>query len=83
KARENYLKFVYICDDNIIKKEVEFEDEKTEYRSERKIIVRDFDPKDIAKFIAEETGINEVMLHIKNSRNTKIARALAALLMRS
>ncbi len=84
KAREDYLKFVYICDDDRIKKEeVEFEDEKTEYKSERKIIVRDFDPKDIAKFIAEETGVNEVMLHIKNSRNTKVARALAALLMRS
>ncbi len=83
KARENYLKFVYICDDDRIKKEVEFEDEKTEYKSERKIIVRDFDPKDIAKFIAEETGVNEVMLHVKNSRNTKVARALATLLMRS
>ena len=83
KAREDYLKFVYLCDDDRLKKEVEFEDEKTEYKSERKIIVRDFDPKDIAKFIAGETGVNEVMLHVKNSRNTKVARALAALLMRS
>lgn len=83
KARENYVKFVYICDDERIKKELEFEDEKTEYRSERKIIVRNFEPEQISKFLAKETGINEMMLYVKNNKNAKIIRALAALLMRS
>ncbi|WP_027624361.1 transposase [Clostridium lundense] len=83
RARENYVKFVYICDDERIKQELEFQEEKTEYRSERKIIVRNFKPEQIAKFVAKETGINEMMLYVKNNKNAKIIRALAALLMRS
>jgi REP element-mobilizing transposase RayT len=83
KARENYVKFVYICDGERIKKELEFEDEKTEYRSEKKIIVRNFEPEQISKFLAKETGINEMMLYVKNNKNAKIIRALATLLMRS
>ncbi|WP_102401846.1 transposase [Haloimpatiens massiliensis] len=81
-ARENYMKFVYICDDDRLKEEVEFENEKTEYISEKTVLVRDFDPDKIMEFVAEETGIKKVMLYVKNSRNTKVARALAALLMR-
>ncbi|WP_027622968.1 transposase [Clostridium lundense] len=83
KARENYIKFVYICDNERIKKELEFEKEKTEYRSERKIVVRNFKPEQISKFVAKETGINEMMLYVKNNKNARIIRALAALLMRS
>lgn len=83
KEKENYLKFVYMCDDERLKSETEFEDEKTEYRSEKKVLVRDFNPEGILMFIAEETGIKKVMMYIKNSRKTKISRALAALLMRS
>ena len=83
KARENYVKFVYICDGERIEKELEFEDEKTEYRSEKKIIVRNFEPEQISKFLAKETGINEMMLYVKNNKNAKIIRALATLLMRS
>ncbi|WP_243122901.1 transposase [Haloimpatiens lingqiaonensis] len=81
-ARENYMKFVYVCDYERLKKEMEFEDEKTEYRSEKTVLVRDFDPDKIMEFVAEETGTKKVMLYIKNSKNTKVARALAALLMR-
>ncbi|BDR66787.1 hypothetical protein K144316041_09840 [Clostridium tetani] len=83
EARENYAKLVYICNDEKIKKELEFEDEKTEYRSERKVIVRNFNPQEIIKFISKETGINEIMFYIKNNKKSKIAKALAALLMRS
>ncbi|NSJ92968.1 transposase, partial [Coprococcus sp. MSK.21.13] len=83
EARENYAKLVYICDDEKIKKELEFKDEKTEYRSERKIIVRNFDPDEILKFIEKETGINKIMFHIQKTKNSKIVKALACLFMRS
>ncbi|KHO38924.1 hypothetical protein OR62_08915, partial [Clostridium tetani] len=83
EARERYAKLVYICDDEKMKRELEFKDEKTEYRSERKVIIRNFDPQEILKFISKETGMNEIMFYIKNNKNSKIAKALAALLMRS
>lgn len=83
KAREKYAKLVYLCDDKKIKKELEFEDEKTEYRSERKIIIRNFRAEEILEFLSEETGINRTMVFIKNNRKAKIIRALATLIMRS
>jgi REP element-mobilizing transposase RayT len=82
-ARDRYLKFVYMCDKEKLKKEIEFEDEKTEYRSQRKVLVRNFKPEQIIAFICEETGIEKLMMYVKNSRNNKAARALAVLLMRS
>ncbi|SNV81203.1 transposase IS200-family protein [Clostridium cochlearium] len=83
EARENYAKLVYICDDEKIKNELEFQDEETEYRSDRTIIVRDFEPDEILKFIEKETGIDKIMCHVKNNKNSKIVKALASLLMRS
>lgn len=83
KARENYAKLVYMCNKEKLKKELEFEDEKTEYRSERKVIVRNFNPKEIMKFISKEIGINEIMMYAKNNKNTRIVKALASLLMKS
>ncbi|RXI47662.1 transposase [Clostridium tetani] len=83
EARERYAKLVYICDDEKMKRELEFKDEKTEYRSERKVIIRNFDPQEILKFISKETGINEIMFYIRNNKNSKIVKALASLLMRS
>lgn len=82
-ARDRYLQFVYTCDKEKLKKEMEFEDEKTEYRSQRKVLVRNFNPEQIMSFISEETGVEKLMMYVKNSRNNKAARALAVLLMRS
>lgn len=82
-ARDRYLQFVYTCDKEKLKKEMEFEDEKTEYRSQRKVLVRNFNPEQIMSFISEETGVEKLMMYVRNSRNNKAARALAVLLMRS
>ncbi|WP_052041025.1 transposase [Clostridium tetani] len=83
EARENYAKLVYICNDEKMKSESEFKYEKTEYRSERKVIARNFDPQDIIKFISKETGINEIMFYARNNKNSRKIKALASLLMRS
>ena len=81
EARENYAKLVYTCNDEKMKSELEFEYEKIEYRSERKVIARNFDPQDIIKFISKETGINEIMFYARNNKNSRSVKALASLLM--
>ncbi|WP_373899406.1 transposase [Haloimpatiens sp. FM7315] len=81
-ARKKYMKYVFVCDDEKLNKEIEFENENTEYRSEKVILTRDFDANKIMDFIAKETGIKKIMLYIKNKKNTVKARALTALLMR-
>jgi len=81
KARKRYTKIVYNENKNFEKK-IEFKDEKTHYKSERTILVRDFNPDDILQFISEKLAIPKIKLHIKNNRASTKARALSVLLMR-
>jgi len=82
-SRENYLKLVFKCSDKNVKEEIEFENEETEYRSERKLLVRNFKCEDVVGFIASKLSILEIKLHMKYSRELVEAKALIVLLMRS
>lgn len=82
-ARKNYSRFMKLCNDILISKEIEFKNEKTEYRSGRKILVRDLNPKEIIEYVAKITNTNSECVHIKNSRNTTEAKALSVLLMKN
>ncbi len=82
KARKKYMQFVYMCDDKKLKEEGELENQKAEYRSEKTVILRNFSSKDVIEFISRETGIEKIMIYMKNNRKSKEARALASLLMR-
>lgn len=81
-TRENYLKFIYMCDDKKLEKEMELQNEKSEYKDEKTVIIRNFKPEEILDFIAKETGVEKIMLFIKNNKISREARALAALFMR-
>lgn len=83
KARIAYSSFVDKCIDPKMKEIVEFKNEKSEYRSERTLLVRDYDPVKIAEFVAKYTGNNPEGLHVKNTRRNKDFKALSILLMRS
>lgn len=82
KSREQYLYFIFSNDD-FLKKEFKIENDKTEYKSERTLLVRNFKSEDVIDFVANKLQINKIKLHIKNHRGSTKARALAALLMRS
>ncbi|MBU3179755.1 transposase [Clostridium psychrophilum] len=82
-ARENYYNLVFRCNEEKLKQEIEFQDEKAEYNCERKILVRNFKPKDIIDFIATKMNISRIHLYMKYSRKLVNAKALAVVLMRS
>jgi hypothetical protein len=82
EAREAYLAFVYKCNDRKFKTTVEFKDEKTVYKSERTILIRNSSPDEILHYIAEKMGVNPIMLHMKNSKGTTEGKALSVLMMR-
>jgi putative transposase len=82
-AREKYLKFVLMSSDSSLEYDVEFENEGTEYKSERKILVRDFSAEKIMEFIASKVNVSRTKLYAKHSRKLTEAKALAVLLMRS
>jgi REP element-mobilizing transposase RayT len=82
-AREKYIKLVYICSDEKIKEDIEFTNEGTEYRSERKILVRNLKVKEIIDFITSKTGVSDIKLRSKNSKKVIEAKALLVFMMRS
>ncbi|MDV3427030.1 MAG: transposase [Bacillota bacterium] len=82
KAREKYYKFVMKCDDEYMKMQYEFKDEKGEYRSERSVLVRDFKAEEVMNFIEKYTDVDEKMLKWKYKRKAKESRALCVFLIR-
>jgi REP element-mobilizing transposase RayT len=82
KAREEYYKFVMVCDDVNKKSHYDFKDEKSEYRSERTVLARNFKPEDVMEFITGYTGIDKKLLKWKYKRQAKDCRALCVFLVR-
>ncbi|MGH4138873.1 transposase [Clostridium sp.] len=82
-ARKNYRNRIFKCNDEKFKDDIEFKDEKTDYRSGRKILIRNFKSNDIIEFIALKMNIPKIHFNIKYSRKLVHARALAVVLMRS
>ena len=82
-ARKNYYNLVFGCNEEKLKEEIEFKDEKTEYKSGRKILVRNFKSEDIIEFIASKMNISKFHLNMKYSRKLVEAKALTVVLMRS
>ncbi|TDT62002.1 DnaA-like protein, partial [Fonticella tunisiensis] len=82
KARKLYLELVYACNNQAMIDTVEFKNEKSQYRSERVILIRDFPPEEILEFVSKCTGIDKRLLRAKNRREATEGRALCVFLMR-
>ncbi|MBU3092623.1 transposase [Clostridium sp. CM028] len=82
-ARKNYYNLVFRCNGEKLKQEIEFKDEKSEYKCERKILVRNFKPEDIIEYIASKMNVSKTHLYMKYSRKLVRAKALTVVLMRS
>jgi hypothetical protein len=82
-AREKYIRLVYLCNDEKIREDIEFLNEGTEYRSERKILVRNIKVKEIIEFIINKMGVSDLKIYSKHSRNVVEAKAILVFLMRS
>lgn len=81
-ARKNYIKFVRLCADSEVKADLEFINEKSEYRSERKILVRDFTPDQIANFISGYLDKEKYCIYYKNGSSDKDIRGIFVFLTR-
>jgi len=82
KAKKNYYSLLFGCNDEKLIEEIEFKDEKTEYRSGRNVIIRNFTPENIIEFITIEMNIPKTLFNIKYSRKLVNAKALTIFLMR-
>ena len=82
-ARKDYYDLVFRCNEEKLKEEIEFEDEKSEYNGDRKMLVRNFNSEDVIEFIASKMNISKIHLYMKYSRKLVHAKALTVVLMRS
>jgi REP element-mobilizing transposase RayT len=82
-ARKNYLKLVNMCGELKTDMDIEFEEEKTEYRSGRKLLVRNFKPDDVVKYIAGKFDMPVLLLQTKFNRDLVKAKALVIYIMKS
>ncbi|MBW9170106.1 transposase [Clostridium estertheticum] len=82
-ARKNYYNLIFMCNEEKLKQEIEFEDEKSEYKNERITLVRNFKSDDVLEFIASKMNVSKTQIYMKYSRNLVQAKALTVVLMRS
>jgi len=82
-SRKNYYNLVFRCNEEKLKQEIEFQNEITEYRSQRKILVRNFKPEDIIEYIASKMNVSKNYIYTKYNRKVLHAKALTVFLMRS
>jgi putative transposase len=83
QARKMYMGLVYECNDVKLRSEFEFENEGTEYRSGREILVRNVDPYKVVEFIISRFNVSEIDIRMKYARGILDAKALIIVLMRS
>lgn len=81
-SRERYIKFLFSCNDKIVIKEAEFENEETEYKDYRRILPRNHRTEEVIDYVTNKMNITKVKLHMKNSREAVEAKALLVLLLR-
>ena len=82
-AKKDYYDLLFKCNEEKLKEEIEFEDEKSGYNGERKILVRNFKSDDIIEFIASKMNISKLNLYMKYSRKLVHAKALTVVLMKN
>lgn len=81
-ARKSYLEYINRVTDRQEKVDVEFKNEGSECRSERKILLRDVKPENIISFVSKYTNQN-FNIHIKFSHKHTDFKAVCVLVMRS
>ena len=87
KSKERYMKLVLrtktVLLDNITKEETEFKEEKSEYRSERKILARDFNIDDVIQYVVDKFEIEKSLLYLKYQKEIMPVRGVLVLLLRN
>lgn len=68
---------------HITEEEIEFQDERTEYRSERKILARNSNVEDVVRFIEDKFKLEKDLMHIKYRKDMIEAKALLIVLLRN
>jgi len=81
EARKQYFNFVSSCRGKEIDEDVEFRHEKSQYRSERALLVRNYSPDKVINYAASCLNKKTGDINIKYIKDNKDFKALCAFLM--
>lgn len=82
-SRDQYIKYIFQCNSKKLEAEFELENQKSEYRSSKDIILSSISSAEIIKFVACKLELSEKILRLKSIHNYSSAKSIAILLMRS
>jgi REP element-mobilizing transposase RayT len=82
-ARIKYKEFTSLCTNEDKLPSMEFMDEQFQYRSGKRLIIRNFNIDDITAHVSEGLDLRKVGVNIKNNRRLTGYRALCVMLLRS
>ena len=81
-AKTTYIEFVHKYDDESETQDMEFSNELAQYRSERRIIIRDAEPEKVVDFVADYTMSDKKYIAVKYIKDVNEMKALCVFLMR-
>lgn len=82
KARKKYIEIARKCTELEDIKNTEFQNEIYQYKSEKSIIVRNYNIDDIIRFVSQRANVKESSINIKHCHKVTSMRAICVLLMR-
>lgn len=87
RSKDRYMKLVLrtktVSINNIRKEETEFKEEKSEYRSERKILVRNCSIDNTLQYVVDKFKIDKSLLHLKYQKKMIPIKGILVLLLRN
>ncbi|WP_425447563.1 transposase [Dethiothermospora halolimnae] len=81
KCRDFMEEYIHSKKDKKGKRHIEFKDQKSDYRSERHIIARDYTPEDVMKFVCQYTNIDKRQITQRYNREVTESKAILILLL--
>ncbi|WP_425448834.1 transposase [Dethiothermospora halolimnae] len=81
RCRDFMGEYIQNSNDEKTKRHIEFKDQKTDYISERHIIVREYDPEDVKKFVCDYVGIDKRVLTERYKREGTEGKAIFILFL--
>lgn len=80
-AKRQYIEYVKKYDEKNDTTEMEYKNERAEYRSERNILIRDAKPCDVVNFVSSYIKQDKINIHVKYVKSAVDMKALSAFLM--
>lgn len=82
-ARRLYMQFIENLSEENDEYDTEFKNERTQYRSEKSLLIRNYNIYDVTSYVSQKAGVREDSIRMKHNHKTTEMRALCVFFFRS